>query len=204
MKRIGMLLAVMTLTLPALHAQKPISQEERDFLVNNLKETRAAFFKSIEGLTPAQWTFKAGPDRWSIAECAEHIIKSETTIFGIEQGQIGKSPMPADAHFDKEHDQKVLALVLDRSQKAQAPEVLKPSAGIATPAEAAAAFKKSRAATIAYVTDTKDDLRAFGSPHPLLKNLDSYEWLLLLSAHSSRHTAQIEEVKASPGYPSSK
>jgi hypothetical protein len=31
--------------------------------------------------------------------------------------------------------------------------------------------------------------------------MDAYQWLLLLAAHSARHTAQILEVEANPGYP---
>ena len=38
-------------------------------------------------------------------------------------------------------------------------------------------------------------------PHPALKTIDAYQWLLLLAAHSARHTAQIEEVKADPNFP---
>jgi hypothetical protein len=30
---------------------------------------------------------------------------------------------------------------------------------------------------------------------------DAYEWVLLIGAHSERHTKQMEEVKTSPGYP---
>jgi hypothetical protein len=33
------------------------------------------------------------------------------------------------------------------------------------------------------------------------KLLDGYQWLLLLSAHTERHTAQIAEVKAHTGFP---
>jgi len=31
--------------------------------------------------------------------------------------------------------------------------------------------------------------------------LDGYQWVLLLSGHAARHTAQILEVKERPGYP---
>ncbi len=48
---------------------------------------------------------------------------------------------------------------------------------------------------------TQDDLRAHSAPHPVLKTIDAYQWLLLLSAHSARHAAQIEEVKADPNFP---
>jgi hypothetical protein len=52
------------------------------------------------------------------------------------------------------------------------------------------------------VKTTDDDLRGHSTPHPALqRDLDAFQWVLLLAAHSARHTAQIEEVKASPGYP---
>ena len=54
--------------------------------------TRAKFLKSIDGLTEAQWTFKPAPDRWSIAEVAEHIGISEGTILGLVQTQMLTAP----------------------------------------------------------------------------------------------------------------
>jgi hypothetical protein len=38
-------------------------------------------------------------------------------------------------------------------------------------------------------------------PHPALQTIDGYQWVLLLAAHSARHTAQIDEVKGAAGYP---
>ena len=37
--------------------------------------------------------------------------------------------------------------------------------------------------------------------HPVLKTIDAYQMMLLLSAHCERHTLQIKEVKADPNYP---
>ena len=51
------------------------------------------------------------------------------------------------------------------------------------------------------VKETKDDLRGHGMPHPVLKTLDGYQWVLLIAGHSARHTAQIDEVKADPKFP---
>ena len=45
------------------------------------------------------------------------------------------------------------------------------------------------------------DLRGHAAPHPAFRMLDGYQWILLLSGHAARHTAQIEEVKRAPGYP---
>jgi hypothetical protein len=31
--------------------------------------------------------------------------------------------------------------------------------------------------------------------------MDTYQWILMLSAHSERHLAQLLEVKADPNFP---
>ena len=45
-------------------------------------------------------------------------------------------------------------------------------------------------------------LRAHQADSPLGK-LDGYEWVLLIAAHSDRHTKQMMEVKADPNFPKS-
>jgi hypothetical protein len=83
----------------------------------------------------------------------------------------------------------------------QAPEFLKPTNRWATEADVVKAFEESRQATMDYVRTTNDDLRDHFGPHPVLGPLDGYQWILLISAHSERHTKQIEEVKADPNFP---
>lgn len=65
---------------------------DRESAIKHLEMTRAKFLKSIDGLTEAQWTFKPAPDRWSIAEVAEHIGISEGTILGLVQTQMLTAP----------------------------------------------------------------------------------------------------------------
>jgi hypothetical protein len=101
----------------------------------------------------------------------------------------------------KGKDEIVLERIPDRSHKAQAPEFLRPTGRWATEADLTKAFEESRAATMEYIRTTNDDLRDHFFDHPVLGTLDGYQWLLLISAHSARHTAQIEEVKADPNFP---
>ena len=83
-----------------------------------------------------------------------------------------------------------------RSHKAQASHRSR-----ATEAELAKAFEDSRKATMTYLQKTNDDLRDHFFDHPAFGPLDGYQWLLLISGHSARHTAQIGEVKADPNFP---
>lgn len=181
-----------------------LTRGERDFAMSSMHATRKMFLDSVAGLTEAQWNFKASPERWSIAECAEHIAVSEDFIFGVAM-QTLQSPAAPDKRQPfaeaRKKDEGLIAMVPDRSQKFQAPEPLKPTNRFKTPAEMVAHFKEKRDANIDYIDKTQDDLRVHFSKHPAAGELDSYQWILLMSGHTERHTKQILEVKADPGYP---
>ena len=179
----------------------PIEQGERDRAMSHLHATRKAFLDSLAGLSEAQWNFKAAPDRWSIAECAEHIAVSDDALFGLLQ-QTMKSPAAPEKKAEAQgKDEAILRMLPDRSVKAKAPEFLQPTRRWPDHADLIAHFKQSRDRNIAYIQTTEDDLRSHFMNHPVLKAIDAYQIMLLLSAHSERHTLQINEVKADPNYP---
>jgi hypothetical protein len=177
-----------------------MSDTERSYLVEQLEQSRKAMLASIDGVTDAQWKYKPAANVWSVQECAEHIVLAESFIFDGSQ-QVLKSPAverPEKSTSDVDHI--LVSRVQDRSQKATAPEPLVPGRKFATPSEAAKAFTIARDKTIAYVKSTQDDLRTHVGPGPA-GPMDAYQFLLLLASHSARHTAQIREVEAGPGYP---
>ena len=204
----AVLCLVLTLALASVaqttttSAPATLSPEEREAALKNLQATHDAFLKSISGLSEKQWRFKPAPDRWSVAEVAEHITIAESTILGAVEKQIMTSPAdPGKRAEVAGKDEMILTRVPDRSHKAQAPEFLKPTNRWATEADLIKAFEDERKATMDYVRTTNDDLRDHFGPHPTLGTLDGYQWILLISAHSERHTKQIEEVKADPNFP---
>ena len=198
--RLCTLFCLVALSIPQSTAAPAFSQKDRDAGVKYLEETRQNFLDSLSGLSDEQWNFKAGPDRWSIAETAEHITVSEGFIVQLVNEKILKGPKaPADAA--RIPDEKVIAVITDRSGKAQAPEVLKPTHRFPTRQALIQEFVKARQGTIQFVKTTPEDLRAYIAPHPALKEIDAYQWVLLTAAHSARHTAQIAEVKTAPDYP---
>jgi hypothetical protein len=197
--RLRLALAALLL-VPSAAVAGPLTSQERDIALKHLAETRQKFLDSIAGLSDAQWTYKAGTDRWSIAEVAEHIAISESTILQLIRDKIMSAP-PAPTDAERVSDEKVIAGVTDRSERFQAPEFLRPTNRWSTRDALVKDFLAAREATVNYVKTTDDDMRAHAAPHPVLKTLDAYQWLLLLSAHTARHTAQIEEVKTSAGYP---
>lgn len=196
--------AMISVSAPAF--APTLSQADRDKAVAELEGSRQAFLEATKGLSPAQWNFKAGPDRWSIAQCAEHIALSEDFIFGVVTNQIMKTPVdPSKRDAVQGKDEGILKLLQDRTHKATAPEPIDPAKHTLSPEDAVKQFMASRTRTIDYMKTTQDDLRDhfFDHPVPAIGTLDAYQWILLISGHSRRHTLQILEVKADPNFPKS-
>ena len=192
--------------LPATQKRRPMTGDERDTVVAHLERTRKLFEQTLSGVTLEQWSFKPAPDRWSLAEIAEHITKMEDLLRGFVTGQVVKIPTPPDfaeltADQYKEADAKVLAQATDRSQKGQAVEATCPAGIYKTVDEALQAFAEKRAQTIEYARTTQDDLRAHSTPDRKLTRVDGYQYLLMMAGHAERHVAQMIEVKTATGYP---
>jgi DinB superfamily len=196
------LATVLVVCCAAAVKAQDVSQADKDRALAYLESTKKGVVDATKGLSDAQWNFKAGPDRWSIAEVMEHLAAAEDMIRGMDQEQVMKSPAipPRDPEELKKIDAGVLAQVPDRSHKISAPEPLKPTNRFGSPADAEKHFLESRATTEQYLKTTPD-LRAHATDSPMGVKLDGYEWVLLIAAHSERHTKQILEVKADPNFP---
>ncbi|MBC7901247.1 MAG: DinB family protein [Saprospiraceae bacterium] len=200
-----LILFAFTVSAIAQGASESLTTDEREKGVAYLKQTRDKFLDSIKGLSEEQWKFKPAADRWSVAEVAEHIGISEQTIFGLITGQVMKSPAdPSKREAAKGKDELILKMIPERTTKAQAPEILKPIGRWATREALTGEFEKNRGTAITFIKDTKESLRDHFGPNPVFKELDAYQWVLFMAAHSERHTAQILEVKADPNFPKKK
>jgi hypothetical protein len=195
-----MLLAVAMLLVPM--SDQTLSPAERDHAVAELESSRKAFLEATNGLSEAQWTFKPVPDRWSIAECSEHIAVTEVLILKLVTDQALKGPAePEKRALVQGKDTALLTMVVDRSAKFKAPEAIQPTRRWTTSGEITKNVLENRTRTIDFINTTQEDLRDHFMDHPVFKTLDTYQWILLTSAHMRRHTAQILEVKADPNFP---
>ena len=189
--------------VPAMAADGgTLTDAERTFLIEQMEMSKKAFLASIAGISEAQWTFKPAPNVWSVQECAEHIVLSETFLFDTTQ-QILKSPaVPRPDRSNAAFDQQLAVGVQDRSHKATAPAPIDPvgKASTLTPSDARKQFTAKRDQNEEYVKTTSDELRTHVGPGPV-GPMDSYQLLVLMATHTARHTEQIKEVQANANYP---
>jgi DinB superfamily len=176
-----------------------MTRAERAELIELLKKSEREFLQAVEGLTEQQWSFKPAPDRWSVAECAEHIVLADALLFETATKSLAGPPDEKWEETVRKTD--VLRRALpNRSTKVDAPAAIKPQQGM-TRQQLMARFKEQRARARAYVEETEAPLKAHTAANPFFGSLNAHQWLLYIPLHHLRHNLQIAEVKSSSSYP---
>ncbi len=193
-------LAVPLLFSVAVRAQE-LTQADKEKALQLLETSKKMVLDATKDLSPAQWNFKSAPDRWSVAECMEHIAAAEDFIRAmiVEKVMIAPAVPGRDVAVI---DAGILTGVPDRTTKVQAPDPLKPTNRFASAQGSIDHFVESRAKTEKFLKNTPG-LRDHAVDSPVGTKWDAYEFVLLIGAHSERHTKQIQEVKADPNFPKS-
>ena len=191
--------AALALAGAAAARGQAVSQADKDSALKYLESTKKGVLEATKGLSEAQWSFKPGPERWSIAQVMEHIASAEDFIRGLDQEKVMTAAAGEAGRDVKKGDDAVLATVPDRTNKVQAPEPLQPTNRFGSPEASIKHFVESRATTEDFLKNTAG-LRDHVLDSPMGK-LDGYQFVLLIAAHSERHTKQILEVKADANFP---
>ncbi|MEO6612364.1 MAG: DinB family protein [Chitinophagaceae bacterium] len=178
-----------------------ISKKERKYAISLMKETRDDAISSTRGLSEAQLNFKAAPEKWSVKECMYHIAGAEKLLWSLLEGSL-KGPVNPEKRAEiKVTDEQFVKMIEDRTNKAQAPEPIQPkNTGFTSMDAAVEDFKSNRNNHIKYLKSSTEDLRNHVLQLPF-GWIDGYQLCLMIAAHSNRHTQQINEVKANPGFP---
>jgi len=201
MKNFFLLAAVIIATSFTTHKTESLTAQERKFAIDYFSKTKERLLNDVKGLSAAQLNFKADSTRWSVAQCVEHIALAENLIWQRIYDATKQPATPEKKSEMKFTDEQIIQATTDRSKKLKAPEPLQPVGKFANTDEALKYYISRRDSTIAYINSTQDDLKNRYMVHPVYGTLNLYQGLLLIAAHSERHTLQLEEVKANPNFP---
>ena len=178
-------------------ANSELTTAELETARSYLSRTRALLCQATTSLSPSQWSFQPRPACWSIAQITEHQVLTERAIHQTVETISGAPAAPEG--WDPSHfDAFIPVHIPDRSIKAKSPHFLIPI-GAWTIDDAIQRFLAAREHTIDLLFAPA--LRSHVIPHPVFGPWDGYHWLLAIGAHGERHTRQILEVKADPGFP---
>lgn len=178
-----------------------LSKKERKFATDHMKSTKGDVVGAVKSLTDAQLNYKSAPDKWSAKECVYHIAISEKNLWAMLEGSLKSAANPEKRAEIKMTDEQIATMIADRSNKVKTFEPFEPkNTPYKTLDEALTTFKTARAEHIKYLKSTTEDLRNHVVQMPF-GWIDCYQLSIFISGHSNRHSQQINEIKADPGYP---
>jgi hypothetical protein len=172
---------------------------ERTELVELLLKSAREFMHELEGVTERQWSFKPGPNRWSIGEVAEHIVLADAVLFDTLTNSL-TGQLDSHSHATLRKTETLWRALPDRSRKVETAAATQP--GRAMPrGELLSRFRNQRARVLKYARETDAPLKAHTAANPFFGSLNAYQWLLYIPLDHLRHNQQIAELKRSAAYP---
>lgn len=170
-----------------------------DEIFAHIDDVRAALVKRIRELDEAQKSRRADEAGWSPEELIEHLSITEKSLTGVVERLLRKSeelnaPAPVDGKIDPPVKFTSAVRNLDNGFKAEAPERIRPQGGVSLDESLA-----NLAASREHIKSLRPrmeavDLSQAKFPHPNMKDLDLYQWLVFISEHEARHLAQLENI----------
>ena len=172
-----------------------MQDQEKQNLLTNLETGHRLLLYVLTGVTEDLASRAPASGRWSVLECVEHVAVSEDYLFSqIQASSAAQAPL-----INREREERIAAVGLDRTRKIQAPKEGQPSGRFATLADAVEHFSATRRRAIEFVKSSQEDLRCRLTSHPIIGTANCYEMLLMIAVHPFRHAKQIEEIKMAFG-----
>lgn len=166
-------------------------------LVVHLENSRTAFLRELEDLTPEQWRARPSPIVWSVLDVVEHIATVELGVLDVFTRRLFAEPCAPEFKAKTiGKDAIIVDAMRDRITRRISPDLVKPAGRWPTPEATVQAFDQARARFISLLRQETRNLRDYCAPHPSLKALDGYQWVLFVVTHTERHREQIREIKA--------
>lgn len=186
-------------TPKAGHGNGRAMREREARLLARVEERRRDVMGDVDRLSAEQLTYRPGPNRWSILDIVEHLVK-------VEEGVVSRV-RPREPRTLAQAAQARSALVLMHVVTALRWRVKVPVQGVlplggVTLSDLASRWDDTQAAL-------RERLEAFGPGdwprpmmrHPLLGLLTPAEGLRFIHWHMGHHHRQIGRIRREPGYP---
>ena len=160
-------------------------------LVNdNLYETRNNLVKEITSLSYTQFNGRLGMNMWSIAQVCHHLVL-------VEQATIKAIAWGLKKVDNTQIERKNVQLVLDRTKKFKAPEIVEPDVEPFEVQSIIDLLNDSRKKFLTFLSTIEDKsiLAEKSFKHPALGELPLDQWIEQMYLHEQRHTEQIKEIK---------
>jgi len=177
---------------------------DKEYLISLLESTLRDFTAAAGKATEAQWNFKPAPDKWSLAEVAEHLMLSEIQMYFEVLMAFNAPAHPELRAQTAGNDSKAIDFILEDG-KHVANRMMVPLGYRGSKESLLQALKDRRQMSIDLArAKSEEELRT----HMVYKDKanktpirDAYQDLLVFALHITRHMRQVDSIQSDPNYP---
>lgn len=191
MKKLLLILVMSVFAIPAI-AQ--LTETEREFAISYLKATHSNILETVKGLPDDAFNYKPKNGGWSVSNALEHILLTETAFFGMAQGTLANDESMSESDLSGK-DGVLIGMLANRGTKVKTAAPFEPSGKWDTKEKMLEELERSRNELTEFLSSTDADLRGHVTTIPV-GEVDVYQIILIVAAHSQRHTFQMQEVLA--------
>jgi len=173
-------------------------------VLEHLDTYHTELLRAVEAIPATMRDRQPAEGRWSVAAVLEHLAIVDEAIAGrltttlAVAREAGLSPEADEDSILRRLD---INMILDRGRPRTASPQSQPRRDVGA-ADALAHYEQAYAKVCDLVREYDGlALGAVTAPHPVLGEVDVYQWLLFLGAHEGRHADQIREIGESLGTP---
>lgn len=167
------------------------SEADKEFAIKYLNATHQNIVDVVSSLSEEAWNYTPQAGGWSAANCLEHILVTEATFTGLAMNTVSQSEA-SEADLSGV-DGMLIGMMANRGTKVTTAPQFEPSGRWNTKAEMLTALEESRTKLIDYINSSDVNLRNYKASLPF-GEVDMVQLMLVISAHSQRHTFQMNEV----------
>lgn len=166
-------------------------------LISYLDETRDRLFATVSSIDPGVAGIRPRGDVWSVEDNAAHLVRVEEGVSRL----IAKSVEWARANGvgEETSDESIMGSLdkyglAEATFKRQAPSMVEPPSGKSVEESVAALVASRDRLKEALVGGDGLDLCEVKRPHPVVGEINVYQWALFVAQHEERHRRQIEKT----------
>ncbi len=199
MRTLISILVALWLSTQSSHGQKPWTEADKTYLLDNFRRTRAEINRETATITPAQWNFREAPGKWAIGDVLEHLTMWELITLGDARYALYLGPNPERATLCKSDS--ITTSFIYEEKPHISPDFTVPT-GLVSEGNNLKMFNLKCDEIIRSIETSTVDFRQYVREGKDGNHRNLAQLYIIQFGHVDRHLRQIRKVKQHPNYPS--
>jgi DinB superfamily len=175
------------------------TEADRNYLLDNLLRTKEEMIRETKDLTLAQWEFKEGDGKWSIAQVVEHLGLYERIVSAEKNVTLNTMPQPELIRVSRTDSAQLAWMGEEQAHTANDFSI---PLGLMKGGDNLVFYQFGRDILIRFISETDKDLKAYYTFRKEPEKRRSLHSLFVVHfGHTDRHLRQIRRIKQHKNFP---